>query len=266
MKHKGLRYNSGKPRFDLVQPWAHEEMVKVLTVGANKYEDRNWEKGMKWTTVLASLKRHISAIENGEDFDEETGLLHAAHVACNAHFLTAYYKIYPQGDDRPHKYLNTIKIGLDLDGVIVDFVKGFYEWFNEPIEDVLFWNSPFIRKNYDLVKMNSNFWLSLPRRIEPNDLNFEPHCYITSRSIDNEITREWLLSNGFPDVPVYSVGHDESKVEVAKSSGIDIYVDDRYENFIELNREGICTFLMTASYNLKYDVGFKRINNLSELL
>ena len=66
-KHVGLRYNSGKPRFDLVHPWSHEQMVNVLTVGANKYHDRNWEDGMAWSNVIASLKRHLNAIEAGED-------------------------------------------------------------------------------------------------------------------------------------------------------------------------------------------------------
>lgn len=100
IKHEGLRANSGKLRFDLLHPFAQQELVKVLTFGALKYEDRNWEKGMSWSSVIASLKRHLNAIEMGEDIDPESGELHAAHVACNAHFLTAYYKIYPQGDDR----------------------------------------------------------------------------------------------------------------------------------------------------------------------
>lgn len=44
MSGEGLRYNKGKLKYDLVHPWAHEQMVKVLTNGANKYGDRNWEK------------------------------------------------------------------------------------------------------------------------------------------------------------------------------------------------------------------------------
>lgn len=58
MEFKGLRYNSGKLRYDLVHPEAHEGMIKVLTYGAIKYEDRNWERGMAWSNVIASMKRH----------------------------------------------------------------------------------------------------------------------------------------------------------------------------------------------------------------
>ena len=48
-----LRNNAGKLRYDLVQPNAHKDMVKVLTMGANKYAERNWENGYKWSIPIA---------------------------------------------------------------------------------------------------------------------------------------------------------------------------------------------------------------------
>ena len=66
-------------------------------------------------------------------------------------------------------------------------------------------------------------------------------------------------------MPVYSVGINKTKVEVAKESGIDIYVDDRYENFVELTNAGIFTYLFDAPHNRRYDVGFRRIKNLKEI-
>ena len=51
-KGDGVRFNEGKLRYDLVHPKAHEDMVSVLTRGAVKYKDRNWERGMKWSNVL----------------------------------------------------------------------------------------------------------------------------------------------------------------------------------------------------------------------
>ena len=266
--HKGLRFNEGKLRFDLIHPWANEQMVRILTKGSLKYAPRNWERGMAWSNVISSLKRHLNAIENGEDYDEETGELHAAHLACNAHFLTAYYKIYPQGDDRPHKYLNMPKIGLDIDHVICDWETSWRERFGYP-NAAKSWN--FTYKNYEHFQSFTKeelekFYLNLPRLMEPEDLPFEPHCYITSRSIPQELTKEWIQRNGFPTVPVYSVGFGKSKVDVAKESGIDIFVDDCYKNFVELNNAGICTFLYSAPHNEKYNVGAKRIKNLKEIL
>lgn len=263
---KGLRFNEGKTRHDLVPQFAQQQYAKVLTKGAEKYAERNWELGMRWSKVTASLKRHLEAFELGEDFDKETGLLHTAHIMCNAGFLTEYYKIYPQGDDRPHNYLRMAKIGLDIDEVICDFVGGCIDKFPEMIDRSVYWNDPHIALNWHSIVNDDDFWLNLKAKVKHEDLNFEPHCYITSRSIPTELTKKWLDLNGFPSVPIYTVGHNESKVEVAKNSGVEIFIDDRFENFVELNNAGICCFLFDAPHNQRYNVGYKRIKSLSELI
>jgi len=264
-KNEGLRFNEGKTRYDLVPAFAQEQYAKVLTKGAEKYTERNWENGMAWSKVIASLERHLQAIKKGEDFDKETGLLHSAHVMCNASFLTEYYKIYPQGDDRPHSYLTSAKIGLDIDEVLCDFVGGCIEKFPNMVDRSVYWNDPHISANWEAIKDDKEFWLNLKPKVNHDELGFEPHCYITSRSIPSELTKQWLVKNGFPDVPIYSVGHNESKVEVAKKSGIDIFIDDRFENFVELNNAGVCCFLFDAPHNQRYDVGHKRLRNLKAL-
>lgn len=262
---KGLRYNEGKLRYDLEHPIAREGLIKVLTKGAEKYAPHNWEKGMEWTTIIASLKRHLAAIEKGEDYDSETGCLHIDHVQCNAHFLSAYYKIAPQFDDRQLPYLNRRKIGLDIDEVLADWVGHWTTHHGNEVPET--WNfDRNIDKKFEQLKNDKDFWLSIPVKTNPSDIHFEPHCYITSRSIPKEWTEEWLDNNGFPTMPVFSVGHDQSKVEVAKLSGIEIYVDDRYENFVELNNSGIFTYLFDAPHNRRYNVGAKRIYNLNEIL
>lgn len=265
MDHKGLRYNSGKLRYDLIHPWAHEQLAKVLTLGANKYAERNWEKGMSWSNVIASLKRHLAAIESGEDYDIESGLLHAAHVACNAHFLTAYYKIYQQGDDRPVSYLRPSKIGLDIDGVLADFVGHLMKVSGNEGHVPEHWNDPIVRREFEVIKRDPSFWASIPPLLSREDIPFEPHCYITARSVDKEVTEKWLADHLFPRAPVYSIGIGESKIDVAKKSGIDRFVDDSYTNFVELTNAGIFTYLYDASYNKKYDVGHRRIKSLSDL-
>ena len=264
MEDKGLRFNQGKTRHDLVPVFAQEQYARVLTKGSEKYAERNWEFGMRWSKVIASMKRHIQAFESGEDYDKETGLLHAAHIMCNAGFLTEYYKIYPQGDDRPHKYLKTPKIGLDIDEVLADWVGHWTKHHGQEVPEA--WNfDRNIGEKFELLKDDKEFWLSIPVKTNPADIHFEPHCYITSRSIPKQWTEEWLDKNGFPTMPVHSVGLGESKIEVAKKSGIDIFVDDRYENFVELNNSGICTYLFDAPHNRRYNVGYKRIFSLNEL-
>lgn len=266
-KHQGLRYNQNKLRYDLFEPHAMKELAKVFTKGAEKYLPRNWEKGMSWQSVLASLERHKEAFKQGEDVDPETGCLHAAHIAWNALALVSYYSLYPQGDDRDHEYLRRPKIGLDIDDVLCSWCSTWAEKFGHPLPE----NWQFSYTLYDEFKslgvdgMNE-FYLNIPRKIDPKDIPFEPHCYITSRSVPKELTMLWIEKNGFPTAPVYSVGFGVSKVEVAKESGIDIFVDDRFENFVELNKAGICTYLLDAPHNQRYEVGYKRIKSLKELI
>lgn len=263
----GLRHDQGKLRYDLVNADAHRGMVEIITFGAQKYADRNWENGMKWSKVIASLKRHLAAIEAGEDYDPESGKLHIDHVACNAHFLSAYYKIYPQGDDRPHKYLYFRKkrIGLDIDGVLADFVGHLMKVSNNENHKPEHWNDPIVRREFEKVKKDEKFWAEIPALLTREDVPFEPHCYITARSINPEVTQAWLDRNLFPTAPLYCVGVGESKIEVAKKSGIDVMVDDSIDNFTELNSNGIFCYLYDAPYNRKYNVGHKRIKSLKEI-
>lgn len=268
-KGKGLRFNKGKLRYDLVQPQAFEDFVRVLTDGAEKYFDRNWENGLSWTSVLASLKRHIAAIEKGEDYDPESGRLHIAHAACNVHFLNAFYYIFPQGDDRPKKFLNLPKIGLDVDGVIADFTHAWTTVYPEIDPEPNSWYlDRKIRDRFNKMREDGvldTFYLGIKPMVRPEDIPFEPHCYITSRPVSKEITEQWLDMHGFPAKPVYTVDIRTSKVEAAKVAGIDIFVDDAYENFVELNKSGIFTYLFSAPWNERYAVGHMRVNTLSEL-
>lgn len=266
MEHKGLRYNQGKLRYDLVNAFAHEQMVKILTKGAEKYAERNWEKGMAWSNVISSLKRHLAAIENGEDFDKESGELHAAHLACNAHFLTAYYKIYPQGDNRPHTYLNVPKIGLDIDEVICNWLEDWCNYWKLKVPDTWFFDRDITSKFKQMEDEGKleGFYLNLKPLVNPIDIPFEPHCYVTSRPVDTKITEQWLTLHGFPERPVITVGIGNSKVDALKEAGVDFFIDDRYENFVELNKNGICTFLMDMPHNQRYDVGYKRIKSFQD--
>ena len=105
---RAVRHNSDKIRYDLIPPLANKEYAKVWTVGAAKYEPRNWEKGMPYTEVIASAMRHLEAIRLGEDIDPEDGLLHAAHLMCNAAMLAEFHYTHPEFDDRV-KYEKEVK-------------------------------------------------------------------------------------------------------------------------------------------------------------
>jgi len=77
----GVKYDHGKLRWDLLPMGALEEVVRVYTKGAEKYEDWNWAKGMDYSRVYAALNRHLKAWWwDGEDLDKETQCQHLASV------------------------------------------------------------------------------------------------------------------------------------------------------------------------------------------
>lgn len=264
---EGLRFNQNKIRYDLLEPFAIDQLAKVFTKGAEKYAPRNWEKGMDWTKMLASLKRHIAAWEMGEDFDNETNCYHMAHAAWNALALVSYYKLAPQFDDRNLSYLKGVKIGLDIDDVLADWVGTWSKLHNINLPNSWAFDRSILDK-FDKMKYENtfeDFYINLPVLTKPEDIPFEPFCYVTSRPVDSSITEAWLDKNGFPAAPVYTVGIHGSKVDILKELKVDIFVDDKFENFVDLNKNGIFTYLFTANHNLRYNVGHRRINSLKEL-
>jgi hypothetical protein len=97
---EGLRFNTGKSRVDLIPGDALLSLGEVFRVGAEKYSERNWEKGMSWNTMLASMLRHTFLFMSGQDRDAETGLLHTQHIAWNALALLTYQLRSAGTDDR----------------------------------------------------------------------------------------------------------------------------------------------------------------------
>jgi hypothetical protein len=103
----GLRYNDKKLRLDLVPPSLERAVATVLQQACerevNPYPERNWERGMPWSKVEASLQRHLNAWRSGQDLDPETSLPHVWHLACNVAFLIEYLETCPTLDDRPRR-------------------------------------------------------------------------------------------------------------------------------------------------------------------
>lgn len=97
---EGTKYDQNKVRFDLLPAEFLFGTSEVLTYGAAKYSERNWEKGMSWGRVFAALMRHMWAWWRGEKLDEETKLPHLWHASCCLAFLVAYEARGVGTDDR----------------------------------------------------------------------------------------------------------------------------------------------------------------------
>ena len=79
----GIKYDSEKPRMNLLPPKAIVEISKVLTFGAAKYDAENWRKlDDLQNRYTAGALRHIFAHMDGEELDPETKLSHLAHAMC----------------------------------------------------------------------------------------------------------------------------------------------------------------------------------------
>lgn len=82
-KKEGMKFDTIKPRTYLLPPKALLEVSKVLTIGAEKYDEENWRKldNLQNRYTGAAL-RHLFAHMDNEILDPETNLSHLAHAIC----------------------------------------------------------------------------------------------------------------------------------------------------------------------------------------
>lgn len=94
----------GKGRYDLVSPFATRRLAEWYELGAQKYADRNWEKGMPFSRYIDSAKRHLDKFIMGME-DED----HLAAAAWNIFAIMHHQELgQMEFDDMPH-YLSTDK-------------------------------------------------------------------------------------------------------------------------------------------------------------
>ena len=100
---KANKADQNKMRYDLIPPSTLKALATILTFGAIKYGDRNWENGIVWGRVFAALMRHLWTWWQGEENDQESGESHLWHAQCNLSFLIEYRATHPELDDRNTK-------------------------------------------------------------------------------------------------------------------------------------------------------------------
>ena len=80
---EGKKFDSNKPRMDLLPPKAVLETAKVLSFGAEKYDPENWRLlDNLQSRYTAGALRHIFAHMDGEELAPESGMSHLAHALC----------------------------------------------------------------------------------------------------------------------------------------------------------------------------------------
>lgn len=84
---QSAKADKGKLELSLVNPELVKAVAEVRMYGTEKYGDsENWRK-VEPKRYVDALYRHLLAYIEGNEVDEESGLSHLAHMACNISFL-----------------------------------------------------------------------------------------------------------------------------------------------------------------------------------
>lgn len=84
----GVKYDVGKLRYDLIPAECLEELAAILSYGAAKYGENNWQNLDNFDNrYYAALMRHLQEWRKGEQLDEESGKSHLSHALACVAFL-----------------------------------------------------------------------------------------------------------------------------------------------------------------------------------
>jgi hypothetical protein len=91
--------DAGKLRYDLIPIKGLEELAHVYTVGAIKYGDDNWRKGLNHKRLAAAALRHLQAWRKGETRHDDD-MHHLASVMWAMMALIEYEETHPECVER----------------------------------------------------------------------------------------------------------------------------------------------------------------------
>lgn len=185
-----------------------------------------------------------------------------------------------------------VVVGLDIDGVVADFLPAFLRYVekrigNGPISadtitDLSFKQHPYLSEktieecmvaaSYDpdfwrdlSPLLSRGEWQELDTLNRKGQLVFITHRYERETYDIHQVTCDWLKSHGIVKPAVHFT--QESKVHLVENLGVGLFVDDRYENCQEVAEK---TQAMVVMPHRLYNQSFthprvKKIRNFSEL-
>jgi uncharacterized HAD superfamily protein len=184
-----------------------------------------------------------------------------------------------------------MKIALDIDGVLADFISPFVKLLEtrsgaivdlESITDPNFAHYPFLSSELIAqcimeVSDDPRFWSRLAPLPAPEQwklldilsredrLVFVTHRYEREHYSIHEVTSEWLREHGVSKPVIYFT--QNAKSELVGRLGVTLFVDDRHENCRDVAENTAATVLMPhRSYNRSFEhPRVKRIRDLRDL-
>ena len=183
-------------------------------------------------------------------------------------------------------------LGLDIDGVVADFLPPFMRLVEkrvgngpialETITDLSFKEHPYLTEKLvwscmEEVSYDPAFWLELSPLLSEREwqalddlsrkgrLVFITHRYVRDTYSIHEVTKEWLERQGITDPAVHVT--QESKADLVAELGVGLFADDRHENCREVAERTQATVVMPHRlYNESFShPRVKRIHSFDEL-
>ncbi|MGN0966192.1 MAG: hypothetical protein ACI4OP_01185 [Candidatus Coprovivens sp.] len=153
-----------------------------------------------------------------------------------------------------------LKIALDIDQTIADFLNPYYNRFGYTNKDYK------ITKNvFRILRHDRKFWVNLPV-IER--INFDPILYCTKRVNNKNWTKEWLRVNNLPIKPIYQMYYQHgNKADMIKGR-CDVLIDDSISNVEKAIQSGLPSLLIDRPHNRnvysKYRIYHLDINEIEQ--
>ena len=185
------------------------------------------------------------------------------------------------------------RVGIDLDGVLVDFSGYVYKYLSQYVENLppidhlfnrLYWEHSISvpEDAKDLMNQifdpkNTYHWERMPSLVSKKDLIAINECedgivFITSRPhYTFDASLNWLKKNIGPTIKYSLVTGAMSKAAVCDGLYIAKYLDDRYIYAAEIATRSRCrSYLLNSSENKEFDnvehIGIKRVNTIAEFI
>jgi len=123
----------------------------------------------------------------------------------------------------------------------------------------------FYEKVGEELHMNSNVREHAKRVLSALDLNHNLNFVTARENLMENVTKQWFKANNLPQGKLHFLG-SHYKVPKAKELDCHIFIEDRYENAIEISEAGYKVLLMDTSYNrLPINENIIRVNNWNDV-
>lgn len=87
---EGKKNDAEKPDLSLLPKVFLDGTARAFMHGEKKYGRYNYRNGMAWHRLVGAALRHLSAFNNNEDIDSDSGNSHLSHAAASIAMLMVY--------------------------------------------------------------------------------------------------------------------------------------------------------------------------------